>query len=154
MATILRNLGNVNRRLVIVMVGLPARGKTYLARKISRYLIWLGVNTRVFNVGQYRRARLGAQQPHDFFDPANEEGEKKRLHLAIAALDDMLEWVLSGGHVGIYDATNTTKARRKLILARCAQENLEILFLESLCDDDAIIENNIRQTKLSSPEYA
>jgi len=92
MATILRNLGHVNRKLVIVMVGLPARGKTYLARKISRYLNWLGVSTRVFNVGQYRRARLGAQQPHNFFAPSNEEGEKKRLHLAIAALVCSYHW--------------------------------------------------------------
>lgn len=35
-------------RLVFVMVGLPARGKTYIARKISRYLNWLGVPTKVF----------------------------------------------------------------------------------------------------------
>ncbi len=36
---------------VIVMVGLPARGKTFIARKMARYLIWQGVKTRVFNVG-------------------------------------------------------------------------------------------------------
>jgi predicted kinase len=149
----LRNMGPMNRKLVIVMVGLPARGKTHLARKVARYLNWLGVDTRVFNVGQYRRRRLGAQQPHDFFDPRNEEGEKKRLHMAIAALDDMIEWLISGGYVGIFDATNTTKSRRKLIRSRCNQENLEVMFLESICDDPAIIEANIRQTKVSSPEY-
>ena len=32
---------------VIAMVGLPARGKTYISKKLSRYLNWIGVNTKV-----------------------------------------------------------------------------------------------------------
>ena len=32
---------------VIAMVGLPARGKTYISKKLSRYLNWIGINTRV-----------------------------------------------------------------------------------------------------------
>ena len=39
---------------VIVMVGLPARGKTYISRMLDMYLNWIGVNTRVFNLGEYR----------------------------------------------------------------------------------------------------
>jgi hypothetical protein len=82
-----------------------------------------------------RRKKLGAHQPHNFFDPANEEGEKKRLHMAIAALDDMIEWLVAGGNVGIYDATNTTKQRRRLIQSRCTQESFDVMFLESICND-------------------
>ncbi len=63
-----------SERLVFVMCGLPARGKSYIARKISRYLNWLGVPTRVFNVGSYRREKLGAKQPPEFFDPENMGG--------------------------------------------------------------------------------
>ena len=37
--------------LALVMVGLPARGKTHMARRVARYLRWLGVRTKVFNVG-------------------------------------------------------------------------------------------------------
>jgi len=55
----------------------------------------------------------------------------------------MIEWLVSDGHVGIYDATNTTKARRKLILARCSQENLEIVFLESICNDDGTCDRGV-----------
>ena len=36
--------------LVLAMVGLPARGKTYIGRRIARYLNWLGLITKVFNV--------------------------------------------------------------------------------------------------------
>jgi len=31
---------------VIVMVGLPARGKTYMAKKLTRYLNWIGIDTK------------------------------------------------------------------------------------------------------------
>lgn len=40
--------------LVIAMVGLPARGKSYLVKMILRYLKWTGFESKVFNVGSYR----------------------------------------------------------------------------------------------------
>lgn len=43
------------QKLVFCLVGLPARGKSYIARKICRYLQWVGVRTAVFNVGSYRK---------------------------------------------------------------------------------------------------
>lgn len=141
------------QKLVIVMVGLPARGKSYTARRIERYLAWLGYKTRVFNVGQYRRARVGAQVPHDFFDPNNPAGAGARRQVAIEALDDLVDWLGGDGHVGIYDATNSTTDRRALVRARCEQAGLQVLFVEMQCDDAAIVESNIRATKLSSPDY-
>jgi 6-phosphofructo-2-kinase len=39
-------------KLVIVMVGLPARGKIYMSKKLARYLNWLQYETRIFNAGQ------------------------------------------------------------------------------------------------------
>jgi len=145
--------GPDNKRLVIVMVGLPARGKSYTARRIERYLSWLGYRTRVFNVGQYRRVRVGAQVPHGFFDPHNPEGEELRRQVALEALNDMVEWLATTGHVGIYDATNSTVERRRMVRTRCEQSGFQVLFIEISCDDPAIIENNIRNTKLSSPDY-
>ncbi len=41
--------------LVIAMVGLPARGKSYLVKMVMRYLKWTGFEAKVFNVGSYRR---------------------------------------------------------------------------------------------------
>lgn len=31
---------------MVVLVGLPARGKTYISRKLTRYLNWIGTPTR------------------------------------------------------------------------------------------------------------
>jgi SpoVK/Ycf46/Vps4 family AAA+-type ATPase len=40
----------VNIPTVIVLVGLPARGKTYVAKKLGRYLNWIGIKTKgVYN---------------------------------------------------------------------------------------------------------
>lgn len=141
-------------RLALVMVGLPARGKTHMARRVARYLRWLGVETRVFNVGNYRRQQLGSRQPARFFDPDNVEGKEARRQMAMRALDDMLEWFASGGEVGIYDATNTTRERRRVLAARARAHGVDVVFVESVCEDESVIESNIRQTKLHMPDYA
>ena len=136
------------------MVGLPARGKTYLARKMARYLAWRGYEARVFNVGNYRRRILGSHQRHAFFDPTNQEGRSARLALAMEALDDLVGWLNNGGDVAIYDATNSTRARRSMVVERCEGHGYRVLFIESICTETSIIESNIRETKLSSPDYA
>ncbi|TNE92473.1 MAG: fructose-2,6-bisphosphatase [Deltaproteobacteria bacterium] len=135
------------------MVGLPARGKTYTARKLARYLNWRGYATRVFNVGNYRRRDVGAQKPANFFDPKNPAGLEARTRVAMEALDDLLAWMAQGGLVGIYDATNSTRARRELVLARLEAAGLRVVFVESVCNDTSVIEANIRGTKLRSPDY-
>ncbi len=142
-------------QLVLVMVGLPARGKTYIARKLARYLNWLGVAARVFNVGNYRRKHLGSHQPASFFDPDNPEGAEARRRMALAALDDLVQWLQQGGgKVGIYDATNGTPERRQLVRARLADAGVHVVFVESICNDQALVEANIVETKLSMPDYA
>ncbi len=139
--------------LVLVMVGLPARGKTYLARKLGNYLSWLGYETRVFNVGNYRRTEVGRHMPAVFFDPGNESGVEARRRVAMHALDDLLAWIDDGGRIGIYDATNSTRTRRELVHTRCVERGNRVLFIETICDDPAVIEANIRETKLSAPDY-
>lgn len=140
-------------RMGLVMVGLPARGKTFIAQKVARYLRWRGVNTEVFNVGNYRRDRVGAHQKHLFFDPDNPEGLALRRQFAMAALDDMIAWLGRGGQVGIYDATNSTRQRRDAVRRRCEEAGLDVVFVETICNDAAIVDNNVRQTKATSPDY-
>jgi broad specificity phosphatase PhoE/predicted kinase len=140
-------------RVALAMVGLPARGKSYIARKVARYLSWLGHKTRVFNVGSYRRAHVGSRQPNEFFDPDNESGRKQLHDLAMMALDDLLDWFDDGGEVGIYDATNSTRRRRRRVEERCKERGIPIVFIESICNDTSLIDANVRETKLSMPDY-
>ena len=279
---------DVGSKLVIVMVGLPARGKSYVTKKIARYLNWLQHDTKIFNVGERRRVvasggqssakplpharttqdknrsrkisnatkslngvlkgdnvitpppspstrilvngqtpheptfldalppsameigsredgdeededsheheaskvaeeeeivehvgdvaadRLGARmaalqmpppsiprnesmdQTADFFDPNNERAAKLREQVAMATLDELLDYILDqGGSVGIFDATNSTLERRKLIVEKVRERaglELGILFLESQCIDETLLESNMR-LKLSGPDY-
>lgn len=138
----------------LAMVGLPARGKTYIARKVARYLNWLGHPTRVFNVGSYRRQYLGSHQPHDFFDPDNAAGKAALFGMATSALDDMLSWLQTGGEVAIYDATNSTRVRRQMVQERCRKHGVPVVFIESMCNDPLIIDATVREQKLNSPDYA
>ncbi|KAI7902517.1 6-phosphofructo-2-kinase-domain-containing protein [Cokeromyces recurvatus] len=136
------------------MVGLPARGKTYISQKVCRYLTWLGIKTKVFNVGNYRRHLHGVHLPHTFFDPHNSVGEQHRREAAAAALKDMISWFNEEqGIVAIYDATNSTKARRAWLRERLGKEDIQVLFIESICQDESLILANIKEVKLSSPDY-
>ena len=247
---------DVGSKLVIVMVGLPARGKSYITKKMARYLNWLQHDTKIFNVGEKRRvaasghgfrlsstgmdhrpspsalAQSGVQknaqiaaeilingesaadslpelqlpgpscyddntavdgiepprsvpprvnvvspgpepltsdagdqeeevdgpmdQSASFFDPTNKKAAQLREQCAMETLDDLLDYILVGnGSVGIFDATNSTLARRKQIMEKIRERagpELNVLFVESVCQDQALLESNMR-LKLSGPDY-
>lgn len=205
---------DVSAKLVIIMVGLPARGKSYLTKKITRYLSWQQHNTRIFNVGNRRRVAAGVHptampagqtqttevngrlraasillngvtapeeptaldlnQPQDseetvlttainppppeeddegldvnhnldqsakFFDPNNRAARALREKVALATLDELLDYlVLGNGAVGILDATNSTIHRRDLLVSKIREREpkLGILFIESICRDKTV----------------
>lgn len=118
-----------------------------------RYLAWVGVPARVFNVGSYRRSNT-PQPAATFFDPHNAEGERMRRAAAEMAMTDMIQWFqASKGVVAILDATNSTKERRKWIFEKCREADIETLFVESICDDEDLIMTNILEVKTTSPDY-
>ena len=248
---------DVGAKLVIIMVGLPARGKSYITKKVARYLNWLQHDTRIFNVGERRRehgshggpptpgrtdsqprrneeehthindlspldpptvaatilingqesspsvkvtspdgserftgtyehgdkelspadmARFNANYPQflkaashesgqshdpmnqsaDFFDPNNRNAAALREQYASDTLDELLDYILlQGGSIGIFDATNSTLERRKMVMEHIrkrAGTELNVLFVESICRDEQLLEANMR-LKLSGPDY-
>ncbi|XP_040850344.1 6-phosphofructo-2-kinase/fructose-2,6-bisphosphatase 4 isoform X11 [Ochotona curzoniae] len=149
-----RGVCMTNCPTLIVMVGLPARGKTYISKKLTRYLNWIGVPTREFNVGQYRRNMVKTYKSFEFFLPDNEEGLKIRKQCALAALRDVRRFLSEeGGHVAVFDATNTTRERRATISNFGEQNGYKTFFVESICVDPEVIAANIVQVKLGSPDY-
>lgn len=59
-------------------------------------------------------------------------------------LQDVCEFLQSGGMVAVYDATNTNIERRQLIHhVICERMGYKLFFIESICNDPAIIETNI-----------
>ncbi|KAI0882484.1 bifunctional 6-phosphofructo-2-kinase/fructose-2,6-bisphosphate 2-phosphatase [Annulohypoxylon maeteangense] len=195
---------DVAAKLVIIMVGLPARGKSYITKKLRRYLAWQQHNTRIFNVGKRRRGAAvtsptlhrredsmdippqaatilvnGAQPPESpvrkksspydqdgpapkpmdqsakFFDPNNEQASRLREEIAIDTLNELLDYLISGGgSVGILDATNSTLHRRQNLFnhIKAREPKLGILFIESVCKNPNLLEANMR-LKLSGPDY-
>ncbi|PAA66830.1 hypothetical protein BOX15_Mlig023078g1 [Macrostomum lignano] len=141
------------RPTVIVLVGLPARGKTYISKKLTRYLNWIGIQTKVFNLGDYRR-RITSETSHDFFNPSNLEAARVREECARMALEDMTQYLNSEcGEIAVFDATNSTRRRRQHLLEHCEAENFRSFFVESVCDNDEIIEANILEVKINNPDY-
>ncbi|WVN86442.1 uncharacterized protein L203_101606 [Cryptococcus depauperatus CBS 7841] len=151
-------------KIVVAMVGLPARGKSYLSNKLMRYLRWLEYNVEVFNVGQLRRSKArSALQAGEgkvdhsatYFSHSNTEAMQRREKLAEESLESLIDWLKKEGNVGIMDATNSTIDRREKIRERIDKEpGLQLLYLESFCDDPVVIAANIAlKVQSGDPDY-
>ena len=156
--------GIIGEKHVLVMVGLPARGKTHMAKRLCQYLRFFhGANTRVFNVGEYRRRFAGAGQKADYFKRENKE---QRMRFAREALKDLVDFLfkedsmsfleqrgVDSGRVAIFDATNSTRERRRWLVDQIGSLPLKVLFIESICTDKSVIERNVRSVKISNRDY-
>ncbi|PNH72744.1 hypothetical protein VD0001_g4801 [Verticillium dahliae] len=133
-------------RIAIVMVGLPARGKT------------LGVKTRIFHLGDYRRATVGdgGAVPEDYFFPnASPASVILRQKILKKCREDIYAWLNhENGQVAIYDAVNPTAGGRRSLAKELAKHDVQTLFIESFVDDESILRDNARNVKISSPDFS
>jgi hypothetical protein len=75
------------------------------------------------------------------------------LEIADEALDEMASWLDDGGQVGIYDAANHTEERRKTILDKLEAREVKVAFIEIICDKSDLVDANIREHKVTGPDY-
>jgi 6-phosphofructo-2-kinase len=76
---------------VIALVGLPARGKSFVGRKLLHYLNWTGCKCQIFNVGRYRReayAMLQQEQQQQQQERERSEAAAEAAEAALAADPD------------------------------------------------------------------
>ncbi|CCH45628.1 6-phosphofructo-2-kinase/fructose-2,6-biphosphatase [Wickerhamomyces ciferrii] len=145
-------------QVLIVLVGLPARGKTHLAVSITRYLRWLGVKTHPFHVGDYRRAvykNFEDDIPQDYFSavPKTEIGIKLRQKVLKDCLDGISNFFeIEKGQVAIYDALNALPKDRLDLQNEFGSKGIKVLFIESIVDDDELLARNVANAA-SSPDY-
>ena len=69
----------------------------------------------------------------------------------------------SSERVAIFDATNSTQARREWISTMCRAESMrnsslfeksiDVVFVESICDDQELLDENYRYKVSSSPDF-
>ncbi|KAG0648333.1 Fructose-2 [Hyphodiscus hymeniophilus] len=144
-------------KIAIVLVGPPARGKTHISVSLSRYLQWLGVKTRVFHLGDYRRATMGGDMdvPDDyFFINASAASVMLRQKILKKCREDIYGWLNhENGQVAIYDAVNPLSGGRRSLAKEFAKHDVQTLFLESYVTEENILRENARNVKISSPDF-
>jgi hypothetical protein len=140
--------------LVIVMVGLPARGKSFISLKLKNYLNWLGLPCEIFNLGNKRRQMITKPLTHEFYDLENKESFEIKEKIARLVFADMVEYLAGRKRaVAIYDGTNSTLSRRKWIREECEQRGFRMLLVESICDQEEIIAQTILKCKQNNDDY-
>lgn len=150
-------------KVVLVMVGIPARGKSLLCHKLEHFLCWRGTVTKAFTVGSYRRgeilpdgarpspATVPAVRPQfsgaSFFDPTKAFAGAQREKVSLDAFDELLKWLSEdASEIAIFDASNVTMKRRAQLQERmnahserCGIPPMSLVFIESICTDDSVI---------------
>jgi len=140
------------RKLCIVMVGLPARGKSTIANKLKENLARDGIKTRIFNNGDLRRKLISQDTSSpEFYDPENIEAVAKREEIALKNIERARQFLIKKGQVAILDATNVSLNRRLKISLLLRDQFL--LFVECINDDEEMLEAGILK-KITLPEFS
>lgn len=149
---------------------------------MARYLQWLGVKTRIFHLGDYRRATIGPEGtlPDDYFFPdASPSSVILRQKILKKCREDIYAWLNhENGQVAIYDAVNPTASGRRSLAKEFGKHDVQVrahsclrfsfqlssplclskltvlqtLFIESYVDNEQILHDNAINVKISSPD--
>ena len=100
-------------KLYVAMVGLPARGKSTLAKRIRDGLMAEGIQAKLFNNGDMRRALMGAESTSpDFYNPSNAAGREAREMICRRNMDLARGWLADGGEGAAKNFTGHTACAR------------------------------------------
>lgn len=103
---------------------------SHICVSLARYLQWLGVKTRIFHLGDYRRATIGPEGsvPEDyFFQNASAASVILRQKILKKCREDIYAWLNhENGQVAIYDAVNPTAGGRRSLAKELAKHDVQV----------------------------
>jgi broad specificity phosphatase PhoE/predicted kinase len=142
-----------DEKLYIVLMGLPARGKSTLAVRLRDSFQKIGFSARIFNNGNLRRIYrpLDETASSEFYSPENEAAVELREGFARMNMERAKAYLRNSGRIAILDATNAQRKRRAVIEKYLNDHPL--LFIECVNDDADILNLSI-QEKVNLPEFA
>jgi len=164
-----RPMKKLKSKILIVTVGPPARGKSFLGNYIRDDN---PDKIKIFNSGKKRREKGYAGADSSFFQ--TEKGKNLLDEWAMETLDDACIWLLEPykksnvssklgwlDRCAIFDATNSTLERRNTIYEQTntfLRENksigkVSVLFIEMLCPNPVVVHYNMLMKVLTSPDY-
>ncbi len=77
--------------------------------------------------------------------------------IAQSCLDDLIRFInVEENKVAVFDGTNTTKKRRKHIsdqLKAKVQCKYQLIWIESICNKEEIVQDNIFKVKVNGQDY-
>ncbi len=139
-------------KLYIVLMGLPARGKSTLAVRLKEAFRKDSIATRIFNNGNLRRIHrpLAETSRAEFYNPNNPDAVELRKKFARMNMERAKAYLGNSGQVAILDATNAGRDRRAMIEGFLTDHPL--LFIECVNDDEDILALSILE-KTRLPEF-
>lgn len=146
--------------LIVIMVGLPGRGKTYVAEQIRRYFQWNGLTCGIFSHQACRRRveRAMAERADGEVDPdASSPTGLAELEFRVSRelAHDLTKYIWKTSGVAILDGTQTTHARRQSLLRAIRDTRrinmTRVVFVEVVSNNKDAIHANILRAKEMFP---
>ncbi|AOA61492.1 6-phosphofructo-2-kinase 2 [Komagataella phaffii CBS 7435] len=145
----------------VLLVGLPASGKSTVVRQLKQYLT-TGTKQKcrveIYNAGNVRRSQHPKRADSGFFEFGSTSTNGRLRETFARDTLAMLLGDLQNDHVdiGILDATNSTRERRKSLLeqihAVSPSTNIQTLILEVQCTNKSMRRFNIER-KAQNADY-
>lgn len=134
--------------MIVIMVGLPGRGKTYIAQHILRYFMWNHYKCQRFTHQSYRKRATGTAASFPTHVP-----DAERLTSLLLATE-INDYFGSGGNIALIDGTHSTPLRRhtlrQILLDHTGLPTTRIIFVEVFSNDHALIMSNVLLAKEAS----
>ena len=149
-----------DEKLIIVIVGLPARGVTSVSKHILRYLLWVGFKTNLYIKEEYE---ILNQQGKLEIDKSNykkdipEEVSNLVEEIDIHILLDLAKFMNLDGNISILDSDNISSKQRQFtkqfLEKHIKVSNFNILFFEIINENEDKIKEVLLHYCSKSPLY-